>query len=145
LGAYLDGNQVGFGRTITDRTVFAYLADVIIWPEYRGRGIGTRLVQALIDHPDCRTVIHWSLSTNDAHGLYVKARFQAIHQWPLYADRPPSTASTTRTCTTRDCCKIASLFGPDVFLVAVCLGDMLRHLYKNDSAIPLWEVPNATI
>jgi GNAT superfamily N-acetyltransferase len=90
LGAYLDGNQVGFGRAITDRTVFAYLADVIIWPEYRGRGIGTRLVQALIDHPDCRTVIHWSLSTNDAHGLYVKARFQAIHQWPLYAARPRS-------------------------------------------------------
>jgi hypothetical protein len=145
VGAYLDGSQVGFGRAITDRTVFAYLADVIIWPEYRGRGIGTRLVQALIDHPDCRTVIHWSLSTNDAHGLYEKARFRPSTDGRYMRIDSLPTASTTRTCTTRDCCKIASLFGPDVFLAAVCLGDMLRHLYKNDSAIPLWEVPNATI
>ncbi|TIW43726.1 MAG: GNAT family N-acetyltransferase, partial [Mesorhizobium sp.] len=54
----------------------AYLADVIIWPEYRGQGIGTRLVQALIDHPDCKTVTHWSLSTNDAHAVYEKLGFR---------------------------------------------------------------------
>lgn len=76
VGAYIDGNQVGFGRVITDRTVFAYLADIIIWPAYRGQGIGLRLVRALIDHPDLRTVIHWSLSTNDAHGLYEKLGFR---------------------------------------------------------------------
>ena len=35
VGAYSDGKQVGFGRAITDRTVFAYLADIIIWPGYR--------------------------------------------------------------------------------------------------------------
>jgi hypothetical protein len=50
--------------------VFAYLADIIIWPEHRGQGIDSRLVQALIDHPEVRTVFHWSLSTSDAHGLY---------------------------------------------------------------------------
>jgi GNAT superfamily N-acetyltransferase len=76
VGAYADGNQIGFGRAITDRTVFAYLADIIVWPEYRGRGIGTRLVQALIDHPECKTVTHWSLSTNDAHAVYEKLGFR---------------------------------------------------------------------
>lgn len=77
VGAYLDGKQVGFGRAITDRVVFAYLADIIIWPEHRGQGIGLRLVQALIDHTELRTVSHWSLSTSDAHGVYEKLGFKA--------------------------------------------------------------------
>ncbi|CAN7532005.1 GNAT family N-acetyltransferase [Mesorhizobium sp. LjRoot246] len=76
VGAYIDGKQVGFGRAITDRTVFAYLADIIIWPENRGQGIGSRLVQALIDHPEVTTVFHWSLSTSDAHGMYEKLGFK---------------------------------------------------------------------
>ncbi|MDX8448934.1 GNAT family N-acetyltransferase [Mesorhizobium captivum] len=76
VGAYIDRKQVGFARAITDYTVFAYLADVIIWPEHRGQGIGRRLVQALIDHPDLKTVSHWSLSTNDAHSLYQKFGFE---------------------------------------------------------------------
>ncbi len=76
-GAFVDGVQVGFGRAITDRTVFAYLADIIIWPGHRGLGIGKRLVQALIDHPDVETVSHWSLSTGDAHGVYEKLGFKS--------------------------------------------------------------------
>lgn len=75
--AYVDGGQVGFGRAITDRTVFAYLADIIIWPEHRGRGIGSQLVRALIDHPELVTVSHWSLSTGDAHKVYEKLGFKA--------------------------------------------------------------------
>jgi GNAT superfamily N-acetyltransferase len=75
-GAYVDGKQVGFGRAITDRTAFAYLADIIIWPEYRGQGIGLWLVRALIDHPELGAVSHWSLSTSDAHGLYEKLGFR---------------------------------------------------------------------
>ena len=38
-GAYINGDQVGFGRAITDRTVFAYLADIIIWPQHRSRAL----------------------------------------------------------------------------------------------------------
>ncbi|MER8963109.1 GNAT family N-acetyltransferase [Mesorhizobium sp. M0701] len=88
IGVYVGGNQVGFGRAITDRTVFAYLADIIVWPGYRGQGIGTRLVQALIDHPDVKTVTHWSLSTNDAHAVYEKLGFRPSTDGPLYALRP---------------------------------------------------------
>ena len=64
--AYIGGRQVGFGRAITDRTVFAYLADIIVWPDCRGQGIGLRLVRALIEHPEVKTVAHWSLSTSMA-------------------------------------------------------------------------------
>lgn len=91
-GAYIGGEQVGFGRAITDRTVFAYLADIIVWPGHRGRGIGTRLVQALIDHPDCKTITHWSLSTSDAQAVYEKLGFKpSNHGRYMRLDRIPAS------------------------------------------------------
>jgi GNAT superfamily N-acetyltransferase len=91
VAAHLDGKQVGFARAITDYTVFAYVADVIIWPEHRGQGIGKRLVQALIDHPGVGTVTHWSLSTDAAHSLYEKFGFKAsINGSYMRLDRNPA-------------------------------------------------------
>ncbi len=75
VAAFLDGKQVGFGRAITDRALFAYLADIVVWPQHRGRGIGKRLLAALLDHPDLATVVHFSLTTADAQGLYAKFGF----------------------------------------------------------------------
>ena len=73
--AFLRGEQVAFGRAITDHCVFAYLADVIVWPEHRGKGIGQTLVRAFLDHPGLADVSHWSLTTTDAHELYAKFGF----------------------------------------------------------------------
>jgi GNAT superfamily N-acetyltransferase len=74
-GAYLDGRQVAFARAITDRTYFGYLCDIIVWPEHRGQGLGQRLVRAFIDQPELGGIVHWSLSTSDAHGVYEKLGF----------------------------------------------------------------------
>lgn len=74
--AYADGRQVAFGRAVTDYCVFAYLADVIVWPGYRGRGIGKRLVEALLDHPELAGVGHWCLTTADAQDLYARFGFK---------------------------------------------------------------------
>ena len=38
-----------FGRAISDGVHRAYVEDVVIDPEYRGKGIGERLVAALIE------------------------------------------------------------------------------------------------
>jgi len=88
VGAYVEGVQVGFARAITDYSVFAYLCDVVIWQKYRGQGLGIRLVQALIDHPKMKTVVHWSLSTNDAHGLYEKFGFKADGRYMRLERKP---------------------------------------------------------
>lgn len=74
-GAYLDEKQVAFARAVTDYTYFGYLCDVIVWPEHRGKGLGQRLVRAFLDHPDLGSILHWSLSTSDAHGVYEKLGF----------------------------------------------------------------------
>jgi GNAT superfamily N-acetyltransferase len=82
LGLYApDGSQAGFARAITDRAVYAHLADVFVSPEYRGQGLGQALVAALLDHPELRTVATWTLSTRDAQGLYARFGFM-VHPAP---------------------------------------------------------------
>ena len=65
-----DGEQAGFGRLVTDRATFAYLADVFVLPEHRGRGLGLWLVQCIVDHPELAGLRNWHLATRDAHGIY---------------------------------------------------------------------------
>jgi GNAT superfamily N-acetyltransferase len=73
IGLYHRGAQVGYCRTISDASNFAYLADVYVLDEHRGRGLGTELVrEAVINGPPVR---RWMLHTADAHGLYAKFGF----------------------------------------------------------------------
>lgn len=74
VGVYDDGRQVGFARAFTDGASLAYLADVYVLPEYRGRGLGVELVRAMVeDGPFAQ--LRWILHTRDAHGLYRKVGF----------------------------------------------------------------------
>jgi len=71
FGAYTsDGRQVGFARVVTDRATIAWLCDVFVLEEHRGRGLGKRLVEAVVSHPDLRHLRRILLATSDAHGLY---------------------------------------------------------------------------
>jgi GNAT superfamily N-acetyltransferase len=69
-GVYEDGRQVGFARVVTDRVRFGYLADVFILPDFRGRGYGKRLIEAILADPELQTVSRLLLFTRDAHTLY---------------------------------------------------------------------------
>lgn len=72
-----DGAQAGFARMVTDTTRFAWLADVFVLPEHRGRGLGVWLVETVLSHPDVsglRTV----LGTKDAHALYERFGFRPV-------------------------------------------------------------------
>lgn len=69
--AFLRGEQVvAFGRVVTDKATFAYVADVFVLEAERGRGLGKRLVEAMIAHPELQGLRRWMLVTQDAHGLY---------------------------------------------------------------------------
>lgn len=75
VGAYdSDGAQRGFARAVSDGVGFAYLADVIVDPDSRGRGIGKQLVSTMIDDGP-GAVFQWVLFTRDAHGLYEQFGF----------------------------------------------------------------------
>ena len=79
FGVYLpDGSQVGFARLVTDRTTFAYLADVFVLSQHRGRGLSKRLMEAVLAHPELQGLRRWLLATRDAHGLYAQFGFTPL-------------------------------------------------------------------
>ena len=78
FGAYLDGKQVGFARVVTDFAVFAYLADVFVVKEHRGRGVSKRILEAVLSDPDLQGLRRWQLVTTDAHDLYRQFGFGPI-------------------------------------------------------------------
>ena len=75
FGLFEDGRQVGFARVISDHATFAWLADVFVLPEARGRGLGIWLVETILAHPDLQGLRRWSLATRDAHSLYARFGF----------------------------------------------------------------------
>ena len=70
-----NGNQVGFARAITDKSTFAYMADVFVLEAHRGKQLGEWIVETMLSHPDLRDIPRWRLATLDAHGLYAKYGF----------------------------------------------------------------------
>jgi GNAT superfamily N-acetyltransferase len=78
FGAYRDGRQVGFARVVSDRATFAWLADVFVLPSDRGQGVGKRLVQTVLEHPELGPMRRWLLATADAHGLYRRFGFEEL-------------------------------------------------------------------
>lgn len=79
FGVYTAQNQVGFGRVISDFAILAYLADVFIIEEYRGRGLSKWLVEVILAHPDLQDVRRWLLATRDAHSLYARYGFHPLN------------------------------------------------------------------
>jgi GNAT superfamily N-acetyltransferase len=78
VGVYrsADDTMVGFARAMSDGVALAYLADVFILPEHRGRGLGQALISAMIEGGTGRD-FRWLLHTGDAHRLYAEFGFAA--------------------------------------------------------------------
>lgn len=94
VGAYDDRGQIGFARVITDHATFAYLADVFVLPDQRGKGIATAMVRHLQDHPALQGLRRWLLVTRDAQPVYAALgwtpitapeRFMERHDPDVYA------------------------------------------------------------
>jgi GNAT superfamily N-acetyltransferase len=77
FGVYTDGRQIGFARVVTDYVRYAHLLDVFVLPEFRGRGIAKLLMENVLAHPQLRTIVRYTLGTQDAHGLYAQYGFAA--------------------------------------------------------------------
>jgi GNAT superfamily N-acetyltransferase len=78
FGIYLNEKQIGFCRVITDYVVFAYVMDVFITEEHRGKGYSSILINTMMTEPQLQHVKIWRLATSDAHFLYEKFGFKAL-------------------------------------------------------------------
>ena len=70
FGIYHANQQIGLARIVSDYTTFAWLCDVFIHEDHRGKGLGKWLMETIHSHPDLHGVRRWILATRDAHGLY---------------------------------------------------------------------------
>jgi len=78
FGVYNGDKQIGIARIVSDYAVFAYLCDVFIHEDYRGRGLGKWLMETVKSHPDLQGLRRWVLATHDAHGLYKQYGFTPL-------------------------------------------------------------------
>ncbi len=78
FGVYLDGNQVGFARVVTDYAIFAWIMDVFILPDHRGRGFSKTLMHTIRTQEELQNLQRWGLATEDAHGLYTQFGFTPL-------------------------------------------------------------------
>jgi GNAT superfamily N-acetyltransferase len=78
FGVFTHGQQVAFARVITDLATFAYLSDVFVVPEHRGRGVSKLLMRAILEHPELQGLRRFVLATKDAHGLYAQFGFEPL-------------------------------------------------------------------
>ena len=84
FGIYKNDTQIGFARVISDRSTFAYLADVFIDKKFRGLGYSKILMSFIMDYPELQGLRRFLLATRDAHGLYAEFGFSELknlRQW----------------------------------------------------------------
>lgn len=84
FGMYIEDKQIGFARLLTDRAVFAYLMDVFIDEQHKGKGYGKKLMANILGHPELQSIKQWYLKTKDAQRFYQNFGFQAINDADLW-------------------------------------------------------------
>ncbi len=89
IGIYenVSGKQVAYGRVVSDRATFAWIADIFVDPAHRGRGLARRIVKHALSHPDHQGLRRWTLATKDAHGVYAACGFEPLpmpERWMAY-------------------------------------------------------------
>jgi GNAT superfamily N-acetyltransferase len=78
FGIYHEKKLIGFARVITDKTTFAYIADVFVLDAHRGHGLSKWLMQTILNHSELQGLRRWVLATLDAHGLYKQFGFEPL-------------------------------------------------------------------
>ncbi|MGE5473917.1 MAG: GNAT family N-acetyltransferase [Ignavibacteriales bacterium] len=79
VGAFIENVQVGYARVISDKGQFAYILDVMVDESYRKKGIGAKLVNALLSHNEFKDVYQWLIKAEaDVQKFYNKLGFKPL-------------------------------------------------------------------
>jgi GNAT superfamily N-acetyltransferase len=91
VGLYDRSRQIGFARVASDGYTFAYLADVYVLAEYRGRGLGVELVREAVENGP-HAGLRWLLHTRDAQELYARFGFGPPGERLMERQQPEATS-----------------------------------------------------
>lgn len=86
FGVFHNEKQIGFARVISDFSTIAYLGDIYILQEYRGKGLSKKLMDAILQHPNLQKLRRWILLTSTASWLYEKYGFTQLPNPEIYME-----------------------------------------------------------
>lgn len=87
FGVYKGPSQVAFARVVSDFATFAYLADVYVADDMRGKGLAKMMMEQIGAHPTLQGLRRWVLVTADAHSLYEKYGFKSLAHAEKYMEK----------------------------------------------------------
>ena len=79
-------NQIGFARVISDFSTIAYLGDIYILENHRGKGLSKKLMEVIVNHPNLQNLRRWILLTSTADWLYQKYGFTKLPKPEIYME-----------------------------------------------------------
>ena len=82
ISAYDEGRLIGMGRIVGDGAVICYIQDLIVLPEYHGRGVGSALIKHLKNYvqslsADGEEMMFALMCAKGREGFYEKHGFTA--------------------------------------------------------------------
>jgi len=86
FGLFYSGKQIGFARVISDYSTIAYLGDIYVLEEYRGKGLSKNLMDEVMQHPHLQGLRRWILLTSTAEWLYKKYNFTKLPRPEIYME-----------------------------------------------------------
>jgi GNAT superfamily N-acetyltransferase len=75
---YADARQAAFARAVTDGATFSWICDVFVEEQHRGKGLGSWLVESIVEDLTLDGVERFVLATRDAHEVYRRCGFAAL-------------------------------------------------------------------
>lgn len=91
IGVYEGATQIAVARIVSDTATFAWLCDVFVDSNFRGRGIGKWLAQASVEWTEKNGIKRIILATRDAHEVYSRVGFELLknpERWMAIDKRP---------------------------------------------------------
>lgn len=86
FGLFYKDRQIGFARVISDFATIAYLGDIYVLDEFRGKGLSKILMEQVMHHPNLQGLRRWILLTSTAEWLYEKYNFTRLPNPELYME-----------------------------------------------------------
>jgi predicted N-acetyltransferase YhbS len=91
-----DAGQAAFARVVTDGATFAWICDVFVDEQHRGQGLGSWLMESIVEDLTLAGVQRLVLATRDAHEVYRRVGFAAMEgadRWMEIDVRPTRAAA----------------------------------------------------
>lgn len=86
-----DGDTlVGMGRALSDGLVQSVIYDLCMLPEYQGKKLGTRMMTAMIERLNTKTVVLWSVPGKE--DFYARLGFKSMLTAMALVENPEETA-----------------------------------------------------